>query len=257
MMNRTRSHMLKFFEKGMRFDGRKLDEFREVSVEYGISKNAEGSARVKFGDTEVMAGIKMSVEKPYPDTPGEGNLMVGVELSPMSSPDFETGPPSSGAVELARVVDRGIRESKAMDTKQLCIEKGVKVWSTAIDIVTINADGNLIDASALAAFAALKEAKMPHYDADAGAVDYKKKTSKPLPLSKVPIAVTVYKVGNYCIVDPTSEEEDVADARLTVTSHGGKINALQKGGNYPLSIEDIEKMVSLSMKKAQELERYL
>lgn len=257
MKNEKRAHLLKFLEKGMRFDGRKLDEFREVSVECGISRNAEGSARVKFGDTEVMVGVKMSVEKPYPDTPDAGNLMVGVELSPMSSPDFETGPPSADAVELARVVDRGIREAKAIDTKQLCIAKGEKVWATAIDIVTINADGNLIDASALAALAALKEAKMPHYDADTGTVDYKKRTSKQLPMSKVPVAVTVYKVGTYFIIDPSSEEEELADARLTVTSQGGRINALQKGGDYPLSIEDVEKMVSLSMKKAQELERYL
>ncbi len=255
MKTEKKAHMLKFLEKGIRFDGRKPDEFREIKIEYGISKNAEGSAKVLFGDTQVMAGVKMSVEKPYPDTPEEGNLMVGVELSPMSSPEFETGPPGPEAVELARVVDRGIRESKAMDTKKLCIEKAEKVWMTSIDIVTINADGNLIDASALASIAAIKATKLPEYED--GKVDYKKRTNKSLPIKKIPIAVTIFKIGPHFLVDPTSEEEDVAETRLTVTSSEGKLCALQKGNEYPLTIQEIEKMIELGLEKAKELAKYL
>lgn len=253
-MNENRNHLLRFLEKGMRFDGRKLDEFRPITVEYGISRNAEGSARVKFGNTELFAGVKMAVEKPYPDTPEDGNLMVGAELSPMSSPLFESGPPSAKAVELARVVDRGIRESKAIDTRKLCITRGEKVWNIAIDLNTVNADGNLIDSCALAALAAMKDAKMPSYDGVA--LDYKKKT-EPLPLRKVPIAVTVCKVGKFFIVDPTAEEETMIEARLTVTSSEGKLCALQKGDVAPLSIEDVDQMVTLGMKKAKELAKYL
>lgn len=255
MRNDERSHLIKFLEKGLRFDGRKLDEFRPITVEYGVSKNAEGSSRVKFGDTELFAGVKMSVEKPYPDTPGQGNLMVGVELSPMSSPDFETGPPSPVAVELARVVDRGIRESKAIDTQKLCLTVGEKVWMVAIDIVTVNADGGLIDASALAALAAIKDAKFPSYDGLK--LDYNNHTDEPLPILKRPIAVTVYKVGRHFIIDPTGEEEEVVDARLTVTSFDGKLCALQKGDLTPLSLEDVESMVSLGLRKAKELARHL
>ncbi len=250
-----KQHMTRFLSKNLRFDGRKLDEYREIKVEHGVSKNAEGSSRVKFGDTEVMAGVKMSVEKPYPDTPDNGNLMVGAELSPLSSPLFETGPPGPEAVELARVVDRGIRESKSMDTKALCISKGEKVWTTIIDVVTINADGNLIDAAALAAIAAMKDTKMPHYDGEK--LDYKTKTNKPLPLLKIPIAVTVFKLGSHFIIDPTSEEEELTDTRLTVTSSDGKICSLQKGNDYPLTIEDVDKMVTLALQKAKELAKYL
>ncbi len=113
-----KSHIVKWFEKGKRYDGRALDEYRPVVVEYGVTKNAEGSARVKIGDTEVIAGVKLSVEKPYPDTPKDGNLMVGAEPLPLSSPDYEAGPPNEESIEVARVVDRGLRESKAIDTKK-------------------------------------------------------------------------------------------------------------------------------------------
>jgi exosome complex component RRP42 len=128
MSTATREHILKSLSKGIRFDGRKLEEMREVTVESGVSISAEGSARVRMGETEVIVGIKMAVETPYPDTQDRGNLMVNAELLPLSNPEFEAGPPGIEAIELARVVDRGIRESEAVDFGKLCIKEGEKVW---------------------------------------------------------------------------------------------------------------------------------
>src|SRR3989338_2540572 len=146
-----------------REDGRNFDQYREpISVEYAVSeKSAEGSARVTIGDTVVVAGVKLELSKPYPDTPDEGSIMINVELLPLSSPEFEAGPPSINSIELARVVDRGIRESKAIDFKKLCIKPGEQMWTVIIDIYPINAAGNLFDACALAALAALRDAKFP------------------------------------------------------------------------------------------------
>ena len=251
-----RTHLLRWFAKGKRYDRRALGEFRPVTVEYGVTKNAEGSARVKVGDTEVMAGVKLSVEKPYPDTPKEGNLMVGAELLPLSSPDFEAGPPGEEAIEIARVVDRGVREAKTIDTRKLCLQEGDKVWSISIDICTINSAGNLLDASALAAMAALRDAKFPTYDGKT--VDYKKLTSQKLPLLRTPISVTVVKIGDYLLVDPTVEEEKVIDSRLTVAiTEDNKICAMQKGGPVPISIEDVSAMIDLAHAKAAELMKKL
>ena len=70
----------------------------------------------------------MELGVPYSDTPDEGSLMVGAEFLPMASSDFEMGPPGVDAIELARVVDRSIRESEAIDMKKLCIETGKKMW---------------------------------------------------------------------------------------------------------------------------------
>lgn len=255
-MNDERTHILEYLKNGIHLDGRKLDGYRKVSLEYGISKNAEGSARVKMGGTEVLAGVKLSVEQPYPDTPEAGCFMVGAELLPLSSPEFESGPPGIQAIELARVVDRGIRESKAIDMKKLCIKKGEKVWTVVVDIVTVNDEGNLFDASALAVLAALKDTRFPAYEKEE--IDYKKKTDKKLPLTKEPIAITVLKIGDVFIVDPLPDEEAVVDARLTVTTtKDGNICALQKGGDYPVTIQDVEKMVDIGMKKAEEFRKLL
>lgn len=251
-MNNDKKHMLKVLGNKIRFDGRKFEEFREVSVEYNATKNAEGSARVKIGDTEVIAGVKMNVDKPFSDTPDEGILMIGTELLPIASPEFESGPPDNKSIEISRVVDRGIREAKAIDTKKLCIKPGEKVWMISVDICSINDSGNLLDASALAAIAALKDTRLPEYDGEK--VDYKKLTEKKLPLLKIPVEVTVVKIGNSLIVDPSTEEEEFLDARLTVALSGdGKISALQKGGDAPISVEDVDEMIKLAEKKAAEL----
>src|SRR5438034_8935462 len=102
-------------EAGLRVGGLRLDEPRKVSVARSFVKTAEGSARVKLGNTDVLVGIKMSVGEPYPDTPNTGVLSTSVEMVPLASPTFEAGPPRPDAIELARVVDRGIRDTKMVN----------------------------------------------------------------------------------------------------------------------------------------------
>ena len=111
----TGKRIKEYLEGGKRFDGRKPEEFRKIEIETDISNKAEGSARVKMGKTEVIVGIKMNVTEPYPDSPDKGNLIVSAELLPLSSPRFESGPPKFPAIELGRLTDRAIRESKFID----------------------------------------------------------------------------------------------------------------------------------------------
>ena len=246
-------------KENKRLDNRSLTEFRQpILIETNISWTAEGSARVQIGETVVMAGVKLSLEKPYNDTSDEGGIMVNAELSPIASPEFETGPPGIKAVELARVVDRGIREAKAIDLKKLCIAPGEKAWFVIVDIISLNDGGNLLDVAGLAALAALKTAKFPIVDPETGAIDYKQKTDKSLPLVKEPLPVTIYKVNGVLMVDPSNEEEKAYEARLTVGSDAkGTISALQKGGDVPLTIAEIGNMIDLALEKASFLRKEL
>ena len=251
-----RAHLIKALNKNVRYDGRKTDEYRHVEITYDISQNAEGSASVKLGETQVLAGVKFEIDKPFSDTPDEGILMVNVELSPMASPEFESGPPDNWSIELARVVDRGIRESKVVDFKELCITPGEKVWMVNVDIVAINDSGNLLDACSLAAIAAIKNALFP--EIVDGKIDYHKKSKKGLKLKDIPLSVTVHKIGEFYLVDPLSEEEKLTDARLTVaTKKDGTICALQKGESATLNANDIEAMTNLATAKAEELRKLL
>ena len=258
MNQELKAHVIALLDKGTRLDGRgPLDYRKDVKVEYNAANGAEGSARVMIGETEVIVGIKMSIETPYPDTPDEGGLMVNAELLPLSNPEFESGPPSIQAIELSRVIDRGIRESKAIDNKKLCVIEGEKVWTVMIDVCPINDAGNLFDASALGALAALKDTKMPKLG-EGEVIDYMEKTDKSLPLNKQPTSVTVYKIGNHFIVDPTTEEEKVIDARLTVaTDEKSQLCAMQKGGDNPLTAEEISKMIDIAVEKCNDLRKAL
>jgi len=252
-----KKHVITILESDKRLDGRKpLDYRKPVKVEYGFTKTAEGSAKVTIGETEVLCGIKVEVGTPYPDRQDEGTIICGAELLPLSNPEFESGPPGIQAVELARVVDRGIRESKTIDFKKLCIKKGEKVWLILIDVITLNDAGNLFDASSLAAYAALQDFTFPKFDGEK--VDYKEKTKEKLKLNNSPLSVTVCMIGKKFIVDPTTEEEKIIDARLTVaTLEDGTLCAMQKGGDTPLTSEDISKMIDIGVEKGKELRQTL
>ena len=259
--NITKERIKEFLQQEKRFDTRKLLEFREIKIETGISKNAEGSCRVRLGDTEVMAGVKIDVTEPYTDHEDEGTLIVSTELLPLSSPEFEYGPPRINAIEIARIVDRGIRESGIIDFKKLCIKKGEKVYGIFLDIYSINDNGNLIDASCLASIAALLNAKMPKYDTKTEKVKYGELTNKGLPLTKkIPLTTTFYKVGDKIIVDPVSEEEDSSEARFSITMSNDKkllINAIQKGGSNTFTEKEIEEILKLGEEKFKELDHGL
>ncbi|VVB82541.1 Exosome complex component Rrp42 [uncultured archaeon] len=250
----TAERIIEYMNQGKRFDGRGLDEFRELTIETGISKKAEGSARVKLGNTEVLVGVKMDVSEPYPDSKDKGNLMVTAEFLPLSSPRYEPGPPIFDSIELARVIDRGIRESKFIDLKKLCIKEGEKVWTVFIDIYTINADGYLMDAAGIGAIAALKSAKIPEYNEETGKTVFGEWTDKSVPLSKeLPISLTVHKIGNSLIVDPTQEEEDISETRITICSSDGIIHSMQKGNKKELTVDEFNKILDIVEKTEREI----
>ena len=256
MNDALKEHINQALQKGVRLDGRKLDEFRPLTIETGTITTAEGSAHIKCGEMDVIVGVKIDVGKPYPDRPDSGTLMVSAELRPMSNPAYGLGPPSIESIEASRVIDRGIRESEAIDEKSLCIKAGEQVWMVNVDVCPLNHDGNLIDLGGLAGIIALKEARLPKL-VD-GQADFHEHTKKGLKLSCMPIPVTVIKIGDNFLIDPTFDEMSVADARLTVTSvEDGKLCAMQKGGEQPLTIDDIDTMVTLAVKTAKGLRKYI
>ena len=243
--------------RGKRLDGRGLTDYREVQLEMGVIERAEGSARVRLGKTEVMVGVKIEVGEPFPDVPNQGVLTVNAELVPLASPTFEPGPPRENAIELARIVDRGIRESKVIALEELCVEPGKKVFIVFVDVYVLNHDGNLIDASAIAALAALLNTKVRNYEVKEGEIKIKPGYS-PLPIRNYPIAVTFAKINDKLVVDPWLEEEQVMEARLTITlEKDGKICAVQKGGYGYFTTQQISEAAKIAQEKAEELRKHL
>jgi len=265
-----RNYIIKLAENGKREDGRNFDEFRNIEIETGMNSKAEGSARVKIGNTQVIAGIKMDIGEPYPDTPDQGAMSTAAELIPLASPDFESGPPDQVAIELARVVDRGIRESGLLEVEKLCIIPGEKVWILFIDIHILDYDGNLFDAASLASLAALMTSYVPierfkptferlrekFPTIDQYLVDHP--DNFPLPLTEPPISCTSVKFNGVVVLDPSLDEEEIAEARLTVaTDKNGDLRAMQKGLNGSFAREEIKKVIKASIDNGTKIREQL
>lgn len=255
-MKILKSHLVSILKKGKREDERDLMDYRKIEIEVNPIPRANGSARLKLGKTEVIVGVKIDAGEPFPDTPEDGVQIVNAELNSIASPEFEEGPPRPEAIELARVVDRTIRESGAIDTSKLCIEPGEKVWCVFIDIYPINYSGNLFDISALGAIIALKNARFPKYDKKTGEIKHDELTDEKLPIKCIPILNTFAKIDKSILLDPSAREEKALDARLSIaTIENGNICAMQKGGNGTFTIEEIINITKSAKKYAEKLRK--
>jgi len=246
-----RDHIMNLLKKGKREDGRGIDDLRELKITTGCIESADGSARVKLGKTEVIAGVKIIPGTPFPDTPDSGVLTMGAELIPMAHASFESGPPGEDAIELARVVDRGVRESGMVDVKALCITAGEEVWMCFVDIYALDYDGNLFDASSIATVSALRTAVVPREQ-------YGKGENGPLPVTCTPVSVTSVKIGNDLILDPNFDEEMISSARLTVTTDDeGNFRAMQKGGKGSITRDELSLCLDRAVEKGKAVRKII
>ncbi|MEK6972270.1 MAG: exosome complex component Rrp42, partial [Thermoproteota archaeon] len=150
-----RKEIVDLLDQGKRIDGRAFDQPRPLSIETGVIPKANGSARVRLGDTEIVTGIKIQPDKPFPDLGDKGIFICTAEILPLAHPDAEPGPPGEDVIELARVVDRGIRESGMIDMSKLVLEKDKSVIGIFADNSVVDHDGNLFDACSYATTAAI------------------------------------------------------------------------------------------------------
>lgn len=251
-----RETIRKLLIRGERIDNRKFDEYRKIKMYLNPIPKAEGSALVKLGNTIVMTGVKIEVGTPFSDRPEEGVLQVSAEFVPLASPTFEPGPPDEFAIEAARVIDRCLREPRAVRLEDLVIIPGKKVWIVFNDIYLLDHDGNIIDAGMLSSMLALNTAKIPSITGIEGEniiVD-KRKKDKPLALNLNVVTVTIGIIDEYLIVDPSLEEELVLDAKITIGfDENGRITGIQKTGMSGITPSKLDDIIELASRKASEL----
>lgn len=230
--------------QGRRFDGRDFDEFRDLELEVDFIEQSAGSARVQLGDTDVIVGISMQNGDPYDDSPNSGVITTSAELIPMASPEFESGPPGPEATELARVVDRGIRETDTLALEDLCIEPGESVWICFFDMHILDYNGNLFDACGIGALAAALSGTVPNESEGLG-------EDEPLPVNHLPVSVTAMKIGDEIVFDPGLIEDKVGGPRLTVSfDENGDIAAMQKGLDGGFTPQEVRKIINAGRDKA-------
>ena len=246
-----RSHLEELAANDSRIDGRGRWEGRELEIEHSVLPRAEGSARVRMGDTIVFAGVKFQIMHPYPDRPKQGGLMCSAEVRPLAGRHWEAGPPSPESIELGRVVDRGIRESGCIDVDSLCIIPGEKAWQVILDLFAISDDGNLFDAFALAGIAALRNATIPAERFEVG-------EDSALELSKTPIMCSYHRVGGRFVYDANSREELGGDERIHITlGDDDNVHSLQKGLKGIFTADEFAEIMGHARDRTKELRKLI
>src|SRR6478672_12357314 len=252
-----KQQMLEAISQGKRLDGRDLGEMRPFEIELNVIKKADGSARVKLGNSEVVAGIKVETGEPFEGLEDKGALIVSAEVLPTASPYVEPGPPDEETIELARVVDRGVRESEMLDLSKLVLVPGKIVYTIFVDCSIINVDGNLFDATSYAVVAALSSCKLPVFEIKDDQVVDTGKTQEP-PITTTPVSVTTVKIGEYLLLDPNIEEEACMDARLTITTNSkGSIVAMQKGLKGYFTVDEVKGIAGKARTKGEDIREKL
>ncbi|XP_058225924.1 exosome complex component RRP45A-like isoform X1 [Rhododendron vialii] len=253
----------KFIETALvadiRVDGRRPFDYRRLTIKFG---REDGSSEVQLGQTHVMGFVTSELVQPYRDRQNEGTLSIFTEFSPMADPSFEAGRAGESAVELARIIDRGLRESRAVDMESLCVIAGKLVWAIRVDLHILDNGGNLVDAANIAALAALSTFRRPEFtlggEGGQEVIIHPPEVREPLPLviHHFPIAVTFGFFGddNIVVIDPTHKEESVMGGRMIATLNtNGDICAIQKAGRVAIMHTVIMQCLRIASVKAGDI----
>jgi len=274
--------LIKHIETGRRPDGRKLLERRPISISSGNIKSADGSSIVKQGNTTVACGIKAELAKPTAEKPDQGFIVPNLILPNMCHPSVKPGPPSPTAQELSVFIKDVILASECLKLTQLCPVVGKMAWVLYIDVVCLDHDGNLRDASIAAAMAALNSLRLPEveYDEEMDQITVSKSKQKlNIMCNPVCCSFSVFNVessssssaensateksAGECfqpslVADSTYSEEEVANSEISfVLLEKGEICLTNQTGSRPLTEDNMQKAISLATNQAQEIRNAL
>ncbi|XP_055534071.1 exosome complex component RRP43-like [Wyeomyia smithii] len=249
-------HPVKYYkdhlENNIRPDGREIGDLRPLAINFNSIKTADGSAIVKIGNTTVVCGIKAELAPPKPVEPESGFLIPNIEISPLSSPKYRPGPPSEEAQVYTCSLADAILNSGCVNLKDLCITKEKLVWALYCDLVCLDHDGCVFDASVVALVAALHTLKLPQlkHNADTDEREVlENEDCVPLRLSSIPVTTSFAAFCGTIIADPTAEEEALATSTITITICDSTLSYINKSGGDPLEQQLMDQCIENAMKR--------
>ncbi|CAL1539991.1 unnamed protein product [Lymnaea stagnalis] len=256
LSNCEKEFILKNISEQRRLDGRNSYDYRDLRIAFGVSL---GCCHVELGKTRVLAQVSCEVGQPKQTRPHDGVLYVNVELSPMACPSFEAGRQTEEGVELSRLMERCLKESRCMDLESLCIVAGEKAWHIRIDIHVLNHEGNILDCSSIAAIAALAHFRRPDVTVQGQEITiHSMEDRNPVPLSihHIPLLVSFafFIQGKYMIVDPSEKEEKVMEGKMVIGMNKHReICTLQVTGEMLLLKEQVLRCSNIAVMKVTKI----
>ncbi|XP_046655635.1 exosome complex component RRP43-like [Daphnia pulicaria] len=249
-----------FLDRKSRPDGRKLLEFRKMTLNAGSIGTADGSAIVKCGNTTVICGIKAELAAPEREEPSKGFIIPNVTLPSLCSSQIKSGPPGETAQAATQFIAELVNNNIIMDLETLCIKVSKWAWVLHCDLLCINLDGSLLDACVMALVAALKNLKLPivSYDEEMDKLVSNPDEKMSFDTIKQPVTSTFSLFDNGILIsDPTFEEEQLAAGLTSITMEGTSVTHMYKPGGCTLDEKQVKKLIQQSELKTKEVARLI
>ena len=228
----------------MRPSGRAVDQLREVTLEPGFSKYAEGSCLIHFGDTHVLCAASLDDRvPPFLRDSGQGWVTAEYGMLPRSTHsrtgrEAARGKQSGRTQEIQRLIGRSLRavtDLKAMGERQI-----------RLDCDVLQADGGTRTASITGAWVAL-------HIALSGML--KEGLIEKMPLTDHVAAVScgLYQDTAVLDLDYAEDSNAQADANFVLTGNGGIVEIQGTAEEDPFSREQFNSLMALAEKGIGEL----
>ncbi len=219
-------------EKGIRTDGRRIDELRPIRIEAGILKNADGSAYIEFGRNKIMVAVygPKEVHPKHMALSDRSVLRCRYHMAPFSVEERKNPAPSRREVEISKITREALEPALILEDYP----------RTAIDVYieVLQSDGGSRCAGISAASVAL---------ADAG-----------INMRDLVAACAAGKVSDTIVLDINDEEdkEGQADMPIAYLPNLNQVTLMQVDG--VLSKEEYKKCLDMALqgcKKVYQLQK--
>jgi ribonuclease PH len=228
----------------MRPSSRTPDQLRDVTIETGVSRYAEGSCIVSFGHTKVH--VTASVDEGVPGFlrgKGQGWVTAEYGMLPRATHtrgrrEAAAGKQSGRTQEIQRLIGRSIRavvDLKALGERQI-----------SIDCDVLQADGGTRTAAITGAWVALRLAT--RYLLDEGVI-----ASDPITGQVAAISCGVYADTPVLDLDYDEDSNAEADANFVLTANGDIVEIQATGEKRGFTRPEFEALFSLAEKGIGEL----
>ncbi|KAK6034598.1 3' exoribonuclease family, domain 1 [Cooperia oncophora] len=212
-----------------------------------------------MGETKVLCAVSATLCEPRTTRPNKGFVTVDVDMSPMGNPAQEHNRLGERGLELTRMLELVLRDSRCIDVESLCVRAHKEVWKLRVDVRILDDDGGLLDCASVAAVAALYHFRRPNVTVQPNHTlihsEYEQ-ALVPLNIYHMPICVSFgfTKSGNVVVVDPTDKESQCLYGCLVIACNKRReVCALHQSSNLILSTSAIEACVKRAMHRAVDL----
>ena len=229
----------------MRPSGRKTDQMRKISFERNISKHAEGSCLIRFGDTHVLVTASLEEKTPpWLRNSGKGWVTAEYGMLPRATGErmrreAAAGKQGGRTQEIQRLIGRSLRavvDLEALGERQI-----------TIDCDVIQADGGTRTAAITGAWVALHDCLKW--------METRSMIKADKVLKDHIAAISCGIFANQTIIDLDYLEDSAAetDANFVMTGTGGIVEIQGTAEGKPFSEEEFAGLLSLARAGIAEL----